>query len=67
MKRHWRAVLVRALIAAGIAWVLATAPLPVIPCYKWFAFVQVPILVFALICYIGKLLIDSFYHDRNSS
>lgn len=67
MKRRWRSVLVRALVATVIAWTLATVPLPVIPGYKWFAYVQIPILIFLLICYIGKLVIDSFYHDRYSS
>ncbi len=67
MKNRWRSVIVRALIATLIAWVLATVPVPVIPGYKWFAFVQVPIFVFLLICYIGKLLIDTFYHDRYPS
>ena len=64
MKHRWRSVIVRALIATLIAWALATAPFPAIPGYKWFAYVQVPIVVFLLICYIGKLLIDTFYYDR---
>ena len=63
MKTRWRSLLARALIATLIAWVLGTLPLPAIPGYKWFAYVQVPVLVFLLICYIGKLLIDTFYQD----
>ncbi len=64
MKRRWRPLIIRVLIATGITVVFATVPFPSIPSYKWVAFVQVPIVVFLFICYIGKLIIDSFYYDR---
>lgn len=64
MKNRWRSLIVRSLIAALLAWVFTSVPLPVIPSYKWFAYVQVPVVIFLLICYLGKLLIDTFYHNR---
>jgi len=67
MKNRWRSLIVRSLIAALIAWVFATVPMPIIPSYKWFAYVQVPVVIFLLICYIGKLLIDTFYQNRYPS
>jgi len=67
MRKHWQSLVLRALIATFIAWVFATVPLPFIPSYKWVAFVQVPIVIFLLICYVGKLIIDTFYHTRYPS
>ena len=67
MNKRWRSLIVRVLIAALIAWALASAPLPVIPAYKWFAYVQVPIIIFLLICYIGKLLIDTLFYNHYQS
>lgn len=64
MRNRWRDVLLRIGIAALIAWIFATASLPFIPAPQWFAYVQVPVVVFVLICYIGKLLIDTFFYDR---
>ncbi|MBI4787978.1 MAG: hypothetical protein HY782_13150 [Chloroflexi bacterium] len=62
--RHWRSLIVRVVVATGVAWMLATAPLPLVPSHVWVAYVQVPLVVFVLICYIGKLLIDTFYYDH---
>jgi hypothetical protein len=56
-------VAVRVVIAGTIAWVLALAPLP-IPAPKWFAYVQVPVVVFLFICYIGKLLYDTLFFNH---
>jgi hypothetical protein len=64
MRGRWRGVIVRIGIAALIAWIFATASLPFIPPSKWFAFVQVPFVIFVFICYIGKLLMDTFFYDR---
>jgi hypothetical protein len=64
MRARWRSLILRAVIASLVAWVLATAPLPVIPTHLWVAFVQVPVVIFFLICYIGKLLIDTFFYDH---
>jgi len=51
-------------IAALLAWIFATASLPFIPASHWFAYVQVPVVVFVFICYIGKLLMDTFFYDH---
>lgn len=64
MRERLISLIVRSLLAALIAWVLASAPLPMIPASKWFAFIQVPLVVFVLLCYIGKLLIDTFFYDH---
>ena len=53
----------RLLIALGLAAALGVAPLPV-----WtptmVVHVQIPLIVFLLICYTGKLIIDTFFYDR---
>ncbi len=64
MKKRWQALILRAAIATAVAWILASAPLPRIAAHTWFAFVQVPVVIFLLICYIGKLLIDTFFYNR---
>ncbi len=64
MRERWRSLIVRAVIASLLAWVLATVPLPIVPAHLWLSFVQVPVAVLVLICYIGKLLIDTFYFDH---
>ncbi len=61
---RWRPLIVRSLIATIVAWVLATAPLPAMTAQTWIAYVQVPIVIFLLICYLGKLLIDTFFYDH---
>ena len=61
---RWRALIARVVVATLIAWILATAPMPVIPFYKWVAYVQVPVVIFLLICYIGKLLVDTFFYNH---
>lgn len=64
VRRRLRNLIVRSLIAALIAWLLTSAPLAEIAPHSWFAFVQVPLVIFLLICYIGKLLIDTFFYDH---
>lgn len=64
VSRRWRSLLVRIVIALLIAWVLATVPLPRISTQTWVAYVQVPIVIFLLICYLGKLLIDTLFYDH---
>lgn len=64
MRGRWRGVLIRIGLAALIAWLFATASLPFIPAPKWFAYVQVPFVIFVFICYIGKLLLDTFFYDH---
>jgi hypothetical protein len=64
MRRRLQSLVIRVTIATLVAWVIATMPLPVIAPERLVAFIQVPIVVFFLICYIGKLLIDTFFYDR---
>jgi hypothetical protein len=64
MRRRLQSFAIRVTIATLVAWVIATMPLPVIAPERLVAFIQVPIVVFFLICYIGKLLIDTFFYDR---
>lgn len=64
MRDRLKILFVRSCIASLIAWLLTTVPLGEIAPRTWFAFVQVPIVIFFLICYIGKLLIDTFFYDH---
>ncbi len=64
MKERWRSLIVRVVAASIVAWVLATAPLPRFAPQTWFAYFQVPLAIFLLICYVGKLLIDTFFYNR---
>lgn len=60
---RWRAFGLRLLAAAALALVLMVLPLPWwTP--RWLAYVQTPVVVFLLICYLGKLLYDTLFYDR---
>ena len=67
MRERLAGAIVRIVIATLIAWVFATTSLPIIPAHKWFAYVQVPIVIFVFICYVGKLLIDTFFYNHYQS
>lgn len=64
MGERLQKLLFRSAIASVIAWVLTSVPLPSIASHTWFAYVQVPVVIFLLICYIGKLMIDTFFYDH---
>ncbi len=64
MAHRLGSLFVRSGIAALVAWVLISLPIPQIPARTWFAFVQVPVVIFLLMCYIGKLLIDTFFYNH---
>ena len=64
MRERLASAIVRLGIATLIAWIFATTSLPIIPAPKWFAYVQVPVVIFVFLCYVGKLLIDTFFYDR---
>ena len=64
MRRRLPSLASRVVIATLVAWVVATMPLPALAPERLVAFVQVPIVVFVLICYVGKLLIDTFFYDH---
>ncbi len=64
MRGRWRSLIIRVLVATFVAWIIAVAPMPRFPSQSWFAHIQVPIAIFLLICYIGKLMIDTFFYDR---
>lgn len=57
-------LIVQSFIASLIAWILTNVPVAEIAPRTWFAFIQVPLIVFVLLCFIGKLLIDTFFYDR---
>jgi hypothetical protein len=42
-------------------------PLPRLTSQQWFAYIQVPLIIFLLVCYIGKLLIDTFFYNHYKS
>ncbi len=63
MSRRWRDLLVRVSLALAIAVAIMIIPtIRLTP--RWFAFGVVPVTVFLLICYTGKLLYDTFFYDR---
>ncbi len=64
MSTRLRSLLIRVIVATAVAWILATVPLPQIAPQTLVAFIQVPIVIFALICYIGKLLVDTLFFDH---
>ncbi len=64
MSKHWRILILRVTIATIVAWIIATVPIPQVAPYLWFAYFQVPIAIFVLICYLGKLLIDTLFYDH---
>jgi hypothetical protein len=64
MAHRLSSLFVRSGMAAFVAWILISLPIPQIPAHTWFAFVQVPVVIFLLTCYVGKLLIDTFFYNR---
>ncbi|OGO41454.1 MAG: hypothetical protein A2Z04_06830 [Chloroflexi bacterium RBG_16_57_9] len=63
ISRSWRPLVIRVALALAIAATLMFAPIfRLTP--RWFAFGVVPVVVFLLICYIGKLLYDTLFFDR---
>ncbi len=64
MYGRWRSFILKVVIAALLAWLLASAPLPSFAREAWFPYVQVPVVVFVLICYIGKLMLDTFFYNH---
>ncbi len=65
--RRWWSLVTRVVIALLVAWLLAHAPVRFIAPEKWVAFVQVPIVVFFLLCYLGKVLFDTLFFDHYKS
>jgi hypothetical protein len=61
---RWRKLIIQSVIASVIAWMLTNVPAAQVAPRTWFAFVQVPLIVFILICYIGKLFIDTLIYNR---
>lgn len=58
-----RRVLLRAALALGIALAALMLPLPRwTP--AWMVWVHVPLVVFAFVCYLGKLLYDTLFYPR---
>ena len=67
MRQRLTALISQSVFAALVAWFILTAPLPAIAPNTWFAYLKVPIVVFILICYMGKLLFDTFFYDHYKS
>jgi hypothetical protein len=67
MASRLQSFIIRLFIATLIAWILATVPLPRLTSQQWFAYIQVPLIIFLLVCYIGKLLIDTFFYNHYKS
>ena len=63
MARHWLTALIRALVASALVFVLAHVPPPSFT-PLWVAYIQVPLLMFGLLCYLGKLLYDTLFYDH---
>jgi hypothetical protein len=56
-------VAVRVVIAGALLWMIATVPLPPLD-WQLVVAVRVPIAVFLFIVYVGKLLYDTFFYER---
>jgi hypothetical protein len=67
MSRRWRSFFLRVATAVVVAWIIATVLMPYIAPHVWFSFILVPIIVLILICYLGKLLIDTMFYDHYNS
>jgi hypothetical protein len=65
--RRWWSLVTRVVIASLVAWLLAVAPVSSVAPQKWVAFVQVPIVVFFLVCYLGKVIVDTLFFDHYKS
>lgn len=63
MRQRWLRALARALLAVLVVFALSHVALPR-QTPEWVAYVQVPILVFLLVCYLGKLLYDTLFYNR---
>jgi low affinity Fe/Cu permease len=56
-------VAIRVVIAGALLWMIATLPLPALD-WQLVVAVRVPIAVFIFIVYVGKLLYDTFFFER---
>ncbi len=63
LNMRWQSAVGKALAALALAMVCAVLPLaewaPL-----WFLKIQLPITSFVLVCYLGKLLYDTFFYDH---
>jgi len=48
-------------VAVGLLIIVALLPVWT-PC--WFAYFQVPVVVFPFVCYLGKLLYDTLFYNH---
>ncbi len=65
MTRRLNHIFKHLVAATLVAAVIAFVPLPFwTP--RWLAYVQVPVVVFLLICYMGKTVLDTFFYNRYS-
>ena len=61
--QRWLTALLRALLAVLIVVLVAHIPIPQ-QTPRWVAYGEVPLLVFVLVCYLGKLLYDTLFYDH---
>ena len=54
---------VRVMVAAALLWMIATIPLPALD-WQLVVAVRVPIAIFVFIVYVGKVLYDTFFYER---
>lgn len=60
---RFKAALCRALAALGVALLFILLLLPHLP-WKRYQLLEVGLMAFILICYLGKLLYDTLFYDR---
>ncbi len=63
MRERWLLALKRALLAVLLVLILTHVPLPA-QTPGWVAFAEIPVLVFLLVCYLGKVLYDTLFYNR---
>ncbi len=63
MRERWLVALKRAVLAVLLVLILTHVPLPA-QTPGWAAFVEIPLLVFLLVCYLGKVLYDTLFYNR---
>jgi hypothetical protein len=63
MSKRWCHFAIQVLIGFVVAIILMLVPLPLWTPW-WFAYFQVPVVMFLFICYIGVLLYDTLFYNR---
>lgn len=56
-------VVVRVVVATAVLWMIATLPLPALD-WQLVVAVRVPLAIFIFVVYVGKVLYDTFFFER---